>query len=147
MTPKGIQNMEINPNYSMGSQAFQSLNFQVLGEEIQPMFSAADTQVLNNAIPPMDTGIFSRQGMFGQGGWAAPTLQAATAGVQLWQGMQQLDLAREQMAFQKEAFAKNWQNQVQLTNTRMRDRQNARVGANPFSYQSTDSYMNQNEVR
>lgn len=124
-------------------------SMQNWGTNPNQSFVGADPIVNNFSTtgPAMDTGIFSRQGMFGQDGWAVPTLQAATAGVQLWQGMQQLDLAREQMAFQKEAFAKNWQNQVQLTNTRMRDRQNARVGANPFSYQSTDSYMNQNEVR
>lgn len=126
MSPKGIQNMEINPNYGMGSQAYQSLNFQVFGEEIQPMLSAADTQVLNNAIPPKDTGIFSRQGMFGQSGWVTPTIQAATAGVKLWQGMQQLDLAKEQLAFQKDVFARNWTNQVQLTNQRMYDQYAAR---------------------
>jgi len=99
--------------------------------------------------PQMNNGIFSQASMFGgknSTGWMNPMLGAAQSGVQLWQGMQQLDMAREQMAFQKEAFAKNWANQVQTANTRMADRQNARTSANPYAYESTSSYMAKNKV-
>lgn len=124
-----MQNWGVNPNQSLVGQ-----------DMVDPMQPASTT-------PSMDTGIFSRQGMFGSAGWVNPVMSAAGAGVQLWQGMQQMDLAKEQLAFQKEAFAKNWQNQVQLTNTRMRDRQNARSSANPYAYQTANEYMANNEVK
>ena len=63
-----------------------------------------------------------------------------------WNGMQQLDLAKEQFAFQKDAFNKQYNNQRKLTNARLRDRQNARLAAAPNGYQSTDAYMKQNGV-
>lgn len=61
-------------------------------------------------------------------------------------GYQQMKLAKKQLAFQKEVFAKNWANQVATTNMQLRDRQNARRGASS-SYQSTDDYMQQNAVK
>ena len=62
-----------------------------------------------------------------------------------WGGMRQLNLAKDQFKFQKDAYNKNYQNQKQLTNTRMEDRQNAR---NAFSdrHEKTDSYMERNRI-
>jgi hypothetical protein len=73
-------------------------------------------------------------------------LQLGTGLWNAWNGMQQLDLARDQFAFQKDAFNKQYENQRTLTNARLRDRQNARLGANPNGYQSTADYMKQNGV-
>jgi hypothetical protein len=64
----------------------------------------------------------------------------------LWSGMQQLNLARDQLAFQKDAFNKNWAAQRTTTNTALADRQRARLGANPTGYESLDSYMGKNGI-
>lgn len=106
MSPTGTgASFGMNPNQSLGT-----------ANSVMPV----------GGQPALNTGIFSREGMFGQSGWVSPTINAATAGVQLWQGMQQLDLAKEQLAFQKDVFARNWTNQVQLTNQRMYDQYAAR---------------------
>lgn len=69
------------------------------------------------------------------------------AGWGAYNGMQQLKLGKESLAFQKDAFNKNYAAQRQATNTGMQDRQAARVSANPGAYQSVGDYMNQNRIR
>lgn len=54
---------------------------------------------------------------------------AIGTGVNAWLGMQKLDLAKQQFAFQKDVFAKNWANQVNLTNRALYDREAARAAA------------------
>lgn len=88
-----------------------------------------------------NTGIFSREGMFGQGGWFVPTAQALNVGAQLWQGMQQIDLMKDQLAFQKDVFAKNWTNQVQLTNQRLYDRYAARNAGYGTQAKNKEDYL------
>ncbi|MGL4252881.1 MAG: hypothetical protein ACRCR2_02310 [Fusobacteriaceae bacterium] len=95
------------------------------------------------------SGIFNRQSMFGgQGstGWVSPVLGGVGALAQGWMGMQQLKLGKENLAFQKDAWQKNYQNQVDMINTQMRDRQAARYSANPQQYQKPDEYMAENKV-
>ncbi len=93
---------------------------------------------------------FSMETMFGNGKQVGvlPTaiggLSALTSG---FMGYQNYQLAKDQLAFQKEAYAKNHANQVKMTNAQLRDRQAARHAANPQAYESADSYMNKNEVK
>ena len=78
----------------------------------------------------------------------APTAFNAISGIMgAWNGMQQLDLAKDQFAFQKQAFNKNWAAQTKLLNSQMRDRQNARNAADDAAYQDTTDYMRENEVK
>ena len=63
-----------------------------------------------------------------------------------WLGMEKLDLAKDSLNFQKDAFSKQFENQRSLTNTEMQDRQAARVASNPTAYQSVDEYMKANGV-
>lgn len=70
-----------------------------------------------------------------------------------WSGMQQLKLGKEALGlqkdnfqFQKDTFNKNWKAQTQTLNTRMADRQNARV-AFDSRHQDTSTYMKENEVK
>ena len=63
-----------------------------------------------------------------------------------WLGMEKLDLAKDSLNFQKDAFSKQFENQRSLTNTEMQDRQAARVASNPTAYQSVDAYMKANGV-
>lgn len=63
-----------------------------------------------------------------------------------WLGMQQLDLAKDQFNFQKDAFNKQYDNQVSLTNTNLRDRQTARKSFSGDRVEDTESYMKKNGV-
>lgn len=60
-------------------------------------------------------------------GWVSPLTQALGSGVNAWLGMQQLDLAKDQLGFQKQAFQTNLANQTQLTNQAMYDRARQRA--------------------
>ena len=57
-----------------------------------------------------------------------------------------LDLQQEQFDFTKEAWNKNYENQVSSYNTRIEDRQRARLSADPNAYQSLDTYMAENQL-
>ena len=60
--------------------------------------------------------------------------------------MEKVDLAKDSLNFQKDAFSKQFENQRTLTNAELRDRQIARVASNPTAYQSVDDYMKANGV-
>ena len=73
-------------------------------------------------------------------GWGSALLDVAKAGMSGWLGMQQLNLAKDNLSFQKDAFSKQFENQRTLTNAELSDRQNARVAATPGTM-STEEYM------
>lgn len=75
------------------------------------------------------------------GGWGGLALGAASSLGNLWLGMKQYGLAKEQLAFSKDSFSKNWGAQVNTTNAALSDRQAARVASNPGAYDSVASYM------
>ena len=64
----------------------------------------------------------------------------------LWMGMKNYGLAKDQLAFQKDAYAKNYAAQKQITNASLEDRQRARVAANPAAYASVSDYMAKNRI-
>lgn len=65
----------------------------------------------------------------------------------LYLGMQQYNLAKDSLAFQKDSFNRQFDVNKNLTNSRLEDRQRARVAANSGAYQSVGDYMNQNGVK
>lgn len=71
-------------------------------------------------------------------------LQGISGLMGAWNGMKQLDLAEDQFAFQKNAYNKNYDNQVKTVNTELADRQKRRLSADPNSWESVKSYMAQN---
>lgn len=79
-----------------------------------------------------------QMGTMGLGNLAIGGLSALS---NLWMGMKQLDLQKDQLNFSKDAFAKNWGAQVSTTNNQLADRQAARVASNAGAYESVDSYM------
>lgn len=98
-----------------------------------------------------DVPFWSRDAAFGSGepgggGWAMPVIQGAGALMNGYMGMKQYGLAKDQLAFTKEAFNKNFASQSKLTNARLEDRQRARVASNPGAYQSVGPYMQKNGV-
>lgn len=75
-------------------------------------------------------------------------LQAASGLWGAYNGMQQTKLAKQQMANSLNQWNKNYANQVASYNTRLEDRQNARVAAQGTKYhQDTSSYMEKNRLK
>lgn len=67
---------------------------------------------------------------------------ALTGLVGAYTGLEQLQVAKDNLAFQKDAFNKNFTNQAKLTNSQLADRQRARVMDSPGAYESVGDYMN-----
>ena len=83
-------------------------------------------------------------------GWGGLALGAGQALFGAWDGMRNYNLQRDQLAFSKDAFAKNWDAQRKTTNSQLADRQAARLasreGAGSSPYQSVGDYMKQNGI-
>lgn len=82
-------------------------------------------------------------GVGGFGNLALGTGQALLGG---YLGMKQYGLAKKQLGESKRQFDKNFKMQKDLTNTRMEDRQRARVASNPGHWDSVEDYMKKNRV-
>ena len=74
-------------------------------------------------------------------------MQAASGLWGAYNGMQQTKLAKQQMANSLNQWNKNYANQVASYNTRLEDRQNARVAAQGAHQQDTASYMAKNQLK
>ena len=74
-------------------------------------------------------------------------LQAAAGLWGAYNGMQQTKLAKQQMANSLNQWNKNYDNQVASYNTRLEDRQNARVAAQGANQQDSASYMAKNRLK
>lgn len=80
-------------------------------------------------------------------GWGGPALGIASGLGNAYMGMQQLNLAKETLANNKQQFAMNYGAQRSMTNARLEDRQRARVnGSAPGTYQSVGDYMKKHGV-
>ena len=93
---------------------------------------------------PTNSQIFQDIGGFGSGNGSVPffstrdkqgygsfALQGASALANLYMGMKQYGLAKDQLAFQKDSFNKQYDANKSLTNSRLEDRQARRVLENP----------------
>ena len=101
---------------------------------------------------------FSRNNMFGgtdpktgmvNSGWVSPVVGAASGIANAWTGMQQLGLAKDQLNFQKDAYTKNYENQRQLTNSQLEDRQRTRyasAGGEKGNVETVEDYMARNKI-
>ena len=74
-------------------------------------------------------------------------LQAAAGLWGAYNGMQQTKLAKQQMANSLNQWNKSYANQVASYNTRLEDRQNARVAAQGNYQQDPSSYMDKNRLK
>ena len=74
-------------------------------------------------------------------------LQAAAGLWGAYNGMQQTKLAKQQMANSLNQWNKSYTNQVSAYNTRLEDRQRARVTAQGGYQQDVDSYMAKNRLK
>ena len=64
----------------------------------------------------------------------------------LFMGMKNYGLAKDQLKFQKDAYNKNYAAQVKTTNASLEDRQRARVASNPTAFESVSDYMAKNRI-
>lgn len=80
-------------------------------------------------------------------GWGGMTLRAAQGMANLFMGMKQYGLYKDQLAESKRQFGLNYDAQKSTTNSAMEDRQRARVASNAGAYQSVGDYMNKNQIR
>lgn len=142
-----VFNLDFNKGYGYANQ--------VMGNQFSP--NSLSTGLANPTQVPQATGFMeglgdwwnsSRTGdgfltsesMFGgegSTGWVNPLMKGVGSVMSGWNAMQQLDLAKEQFAFSKQAYQTNLANQTQLTNQALVDRQNARAAANS-SFQAPD---------
>ena len=104
-------------------------------------------QMLANSAAPVGfadklRGFNSQYGSTIMGG-----LQAASGLWGAYNGMQQTKLAKQQMANSLNQWNKSYANQVSSYNTRLEDRQNARVAAQGANQQDTASYMAKNRLK
>lgn len=85
-------------------------------------------------------------GALGPNGWGGMALGAAGGLMQGFLGMKQYGLAKKTLEENKRQFQMNYDAQRQSTNTRLEDRQRARVASNSGAYQSVGDYMNANKI-
>lgn len=80
------------------------------------------------------------------GGWGGMALGAANGILGAYTGFKNLGLFKDQLAQSKKQFEINFGAQQKLTNSRLEDRQAARVASNPTAYESVGSYMKKNGI-
>lgn len=105
----------------------------------------ADTAQINPTANPGANNLRNFNSQYGStivGG-----LQAASGLWGAYNGMQQTKLAKQQMANSLNQWNKDYANQVASYNTRLEDRQNARVAAQGAHQQDTASYMAKNQLK
>ena len=85
-------------------------------------------------------------GKLGPNGWGGMALNAAGGLMQGFLGMKQYGLAKKTLEENKRQFQMNYDAQKQSTNTRLEDRQRARVASNSGAYQSVGDYMGANRI-
>lgn len=129
------------------------------GLDSQAMGSALDVGKINNAglaASGSDAGVSptSMKGIFGGtlddgtsvNGWGSSALSAGQGLMSGYLGMKQYGLAKDQLEESKRQFNQNFETQQKLTNSRLKDRQKARVASNAGAYQSVGDYMKKNGV-
>lgn len=83
----------------------------------------------------------------GKDGWGGTAISGLGALASTFLGMKQYGLAKQTLEENKRQFQLNYDAQKQMTNTRLEDRQRARVASNAGAYQSVGDYMATNGVK
>ena len=115
---------------------------QAMIEASGPNFNSGAT---NMSGPGAKTGFLD--GALGPNGWGGLAVNAAGGLASTFLGMKQYGLAKQTLAENKRQFQLNYDAQKQTTNTRLEDRQRARVASNAGAYQSVGDYMAVNGVK
>ena len=80
-------------------------------------------------------------------GWGGTALGAAQGLFEGYNGMQQMELAKDQFDESTRQYEQNYAAQRQSTNAQLEDRQRARVASNPGAYESVSAYLDKNRIR
>lgn len=134
---------------NLGSEMFsQPIATQQWGEQYMGPPSSAMGDL---AIPSIGATIPGQGGNWwdgatGPNGWGGMALGAASGLMQGFLGMKQYGLAKKTLEENKRQFQMNYDAQKQSTNTRLEDRQRARVASNSGAYQSVGDYMGANKI-
>lgn len=107
------------------------------------------------ANPPSIAQPSFMQGMLGStdadgmktNGWGNLALGAGQGIFNGWMGLQQLDMAKENLSENKRQFNLNWGAQKNLTNSRLESRQKQRLANRPGEYRSVSDYMSEYGVK
>lgn len=140
-------------NYDWNTSQMGGYGFQegaMGGYGLQANGAQIPTPNLTGGAPQVGGGAggdWSWLGNRNQQGMAGVALGGVQALGGLYLGMQQYNLAKDSLAFQKDSFNKQYETNKTLTNSQLEDRQKARVASNAGAYQSVGDYMNQNGVK
>lgn len=97
------------------------------------------------ALTKPSVDLLSREGMFGEGGWAMPAAQIGAGALQGFLGLKQMKLARDMFNQQSAYAATDLANQAKNVNERLETRQNRRV-AEGTSTVPTSEFMSKYAV-
>lgn len=125
-------NMGYTDPYTAGIQAIQPAALPGTGLPAESSWDAFSRTLFGG-----------KDGMTGNTNMGLVTGGLGAAGSLLsgWTGLQQLQLAKDSLAFQKDSFNKNFANQQKLTNSQLEDRQRSRNMDSPGNYMATSDYM------
>lgn len=129
------------PNYLQSLTAPELQGIDMGGAAAQPgMFDGFKNMLTDSGfLGKTENGVTTQ-------GWGGMALGAAQGIGNAWLGMKQYGLAKDQLAFSREQYAKNYEAQQKTVNAQLSDRQAARVASNPGAYQSVGEYMKQNGI-
>lgn len=128
------------PNANYSSINWGSLDLG--GNQKTPMQFGGDLQETDFGWGSSDSNMFSREGAFGESGWAMPAIQGVGAAMNAGLGIANYRLARKQLRTNKSQFNDNFNNQVRLLERDLRDRHRSRVDrGRDTGYASADDYV------
>lgn len=142
----------------MGSGTFGIPTNEMFSQPVVPQdwtanaMQVAQGEGFNSGAIAMDNNRATQTGSIwdnfgGKDGWGGTALGAVGGIASAFLGMKQYGLAKQTLEENKRQFQLNYDAQRQMTNTRLEDRQRARVASNPGAYQSVGAYMGANGVK
>lgn len=136
MQPIHIPGADLNPMSGMGQPSLGVLPQGASYGQMGPALPGAGGGSILDSFLTKD----------GNQGWGTTAMGAASGLYNAWMGMKQYGLAKDTLDTNKQQFAQNFAAQQKMTNSRLEDRQAARVASNPGAYQSVGDYMKKNGV-
>lgn len=151
LAPLQTQNMEADmldmgwqpPEFDhMGAMAAAGGPSFAVNPGIFDKIKQVGSDVMGSALPKINPETGKMESL----GWAMPTLQGLSSLGNLYLGMKNYGLAKDQLRTQKDQFNMNYNNQRQLLNTQMEDMARARASASS-KVESPESYMARNRIK
>ena len=129
----GSMGMVGNPFSGLSSMSDYGINTDLMGGNANAARSLGSSDWL------------SKEGMFGEGGWAMPVAQIGAGALQGFLGLKQLKLAKDMFRQQSEYAATDLANQAKLVNADLESRQNRRMKEG-IATMPTEEYMQKYSV-